>query len=139
MQTVTHRFHRATWMHGQMCSALANLKRRLRLDVTAVRFDRQPEWHTENEIEDLYEVTQLPPDDGGISVQFVRRNIAEDSVSNLDVMSLSVLAADTISLVFRATESHYEIDATSNGTDVAGTVLEVLEILADELALTKSE
>ena len=124
-----------------MCSAVANLKRRLRLDVTSVKFDQQPAWHTENEIEDLYEVTELPTNNNSISVQFARRNIGDDSVSNLDVISLNLLSADTISLVFRATESHYEIDAVSNGDGAAGDGAAelVLETLADELSLVKSD
>jgi hypothetical protein len=124
MKTQSRQFQRVTWKQGQLCSAVANIQQRLHLEVTDVIFGMQPTWHTENEIEDLYEVSELAQGET-ITVEFVRKNVPDD-ISNLDVINLGAHPNETTSLVFRSTESQYEIEAISNREGLAAMVMGAL-------------
>ena len=130
MQTSTHRssrFQRATWKQGELWSVLSQLQRQIHCDVVSVKFGFEPTWHTEDEIDDVYEVTELPIGDNSIAVQYVRKSTAADNISHLDVMTLGLHSTDTLAIVFRSAETHYDVDVFSGSEQLAEAALRAIK------------
>ena len=123
MTNTTRRFKSTAWQTGTLSTVLSDLVDVLQARQVNVSFKETQTVGTVPAAGDGPEtvrgVTSLPVGQGILTVRYVREHGDSADISNVDILTVDMLGADIVSVVFNATETEYQIDVRSRKHNLA--------------------